>query len=363
MALRGEEGWHATHSQAFGEERWAEVRQAMLRDVEHVCVLNPFLKPEAQQRIKGEYSLQKSTIPFAYSFEIPPGESDTYKVIEEPDDDTIFVESPLPGPGDSDRIKRPSPFFFIDGAAVIASLALRAEEEDRVLDMCSAPGGKGLVLASAMFAKACSSVGDFPGVRGRLVCNEVSKPRAQAMQQRMMDFLPPQLFQTTQPNGPNIVFTAVDASTPHNTMERLGPYDRILLDAPCTADKKLLRGDAAAMGKFSSGTPKVNSEKQLKLLHNALWLLREGGILLYCSTSLHPQECDQVIERLLLKGKKSFELEVLSLEEDIRCMVPLLNTEHTDWGTCIMPDKTPYGPLYFSRIRMIRRTHEAAMPC
>lgn len=360
MSKSGEEGWHSTHSDVFGQERWAALHQAMQRDTEHVAVLSPFLTAHAQEQLKGEYCMQRTTIPFSYSFDIPEKESEAFQVIEEEGSDTIFVES-SPDVPTMDGIPRPAPFFFIDGGAVIAALALRAQEEDRVLDMCSAPGGKAMVLASSMFAKAFTGP-SFQGVRGRLVCNEISKVKAQSMQARMTAFLPPQLFQTTQPNGPNVVFTAVDAMTPHNTMERLGPYDRILLDAPCTSDKNLVRGGALAMGKWSTGTAKVNSDKQLKLLHNALWLLREGGILLYCCASLHPKECDEVIERLLMKGKHNFVLEILSLEEDIRCMVPLLNSEHTDWGTSIMPDKTAYGPLYFSRIRMIKRTHEAAMP-
>lgn len=359
MSQRGEDGWHATHSAVFGPERWEALHQAMQRDTEHVAVLNPFLTAQAQEQVKGEYRMQRTTIPFSYSFDIPQQESESFRVIEEGESETIFVETSPEGT--LDGIPRPSPFFFIDGGAVIAALSLRAQEDDRVLDMCSAPGGKALVLASMMFAKAFQGP-SFEGVRGRLVCNEVSKGKAQAMQARMTAFLPPQLFQTTQPNGPNVVFTAVDAVTPHNTTERLGPYDKILLDAPCTSDKMLLRGGAMQMGKWSTGTAKVNSEKQLKLLHSALWLLREGGILLYSCSSLHPKECDEVIERLLLKAKHNFVLEVLSLEEDIRCMVPLLNSEHTAWGTSIMPDKTPYGPLYFSRIRMIKRTHEAAMP-
>jgi len=361
MSLRGEDGWHATHSAVFGQERWEALHQAMQRDTEHVSVLNPFLAAQAQEQIKGEYRMQRTTIPFAYSFQIPEQESEAFQVIEEQGSDTIFVESAADTTAVG-SIPRPAPFFFIDGGAVIVALSLRAEQEDRVLDMCSSPGGKALVVASTMFAKAFQGP-SFQGVRGRLVCNEVSKPKAQAVQARMTAFLPPQLFSSTQPNGPNVVFSAVDAMTPHNTMERLGPYDRILLDAPCTSDKTMLRGGAMHMGKWSTGTPKVNSEKQLKLLHNALWLLREGGILLFTCTSLHVKECDEVIERLLMKAKHNFVLEVLSLEEDIRCMVPLLNAEHTDWGTRIMPDKTPYGPLYFSRIRMLKRTHEAAMPC
>lgn len=228
--------------------------------------------------------------------------------------------------------------------------------------MCAGPGGKGLVLAACLFAKRCQE-DLLPELFGRLVLNEASKPKAARMQRIVADFLPPLLFDKARPKGPHVIFTAADASTPSNTMERNGPYDKILLDAPCTNDRRLLReGPSGALARWSNGTAKVASEKQLKLLYNCLWLLKEGGVLLYCNSALAPEECDGVIERLLLKVRGTFEVEVLPLEERVCRMVPGLAAESNDWGTRILPDRSPYGPIYFSRLRLLRRTHEAAMP-
>merc|ERR1712048_1531776 len=105
-------------------------------------------------------------------------------------------------------------------------------------------------------------------------------------------------------------------------MERSGPYDKILLDAPCTADRQLLRGGAGKLDTWSAGMTKVSSERQLKWLFNALWLLKEGGMLVFCTTALAPEECDGVVERLICKASGKFELEVLPLEEFICRMVP-----------------------------------------
>merc|ERR1719284_2261436 len=104
----------------------------------------------------------------------------------------------------------------------------------------------------------------------------------------------------------------------------------------------------------AAATGKVSSERQLKWLSNALWLLKEGGVLLFCSSALAPEECDGVVERLLQKARGSFELEVLPLEEDLCAMIPSMAAEPTEWGTRIMPDRTPYGPVYFSRLRLLR---------
>merc|ERR1711953_1642503 len=126
------------------------------------------------------------------------------------------------------------------------------------------------------------------------------------------------------------------------------------------SDRHLLRsGDVGKMKGWSAGTMKVSSDRQLKWLYNALWLLKEGGILLYCTTALSHDECDEVVERLLVKSRGSFQLEVLPLAEEICRMVPFLAAESTDWGIRIQPDRTPFGPIYFSRIRLVQRTHHS----
>jgi len=180
------------------------------------------------------------------------------------------------------------------------------------------------------------------------------------MQQALRMLLPWQLFDlqaSATGQAAHVVFTSADIGTPLNAAERLGPYDKILLGPPCTNDRQLVR---SSLEKWSSSTAKVSAERQLKWLHNALWLLKEGGLLVFFSKALSPEECDGVVERLLLKVRGTFELEVLPLEESICRIVPGLAAESMDWGTRIMPDKTSFGPLYMSRLRLLRRTHVAS---
>lgn len=215
------------------------------------------------------------------------------------------------------------------------------------------------MLASAMYAK-----GFLQGrpLRGKLVCNEASKERAARMQQSMRRFLPAALFEVDTGRGAHIVYTSADVRTQSNSMERNGPYDRILLDAPCTLDRHMLRGVAGTLEDWSAGKTKVSFDRQVKWLNNALWLLKEGGVVLYCTTALSPDECDNVIEAVVRKASGNFVLELLPLEEHILRMVPGLVAEPTEWGTRILPDKSGFGPVYFSRLRVGRRTHQAAGP-
>jgi len=274
-----------------------------------------------------------------------------YRAVDHGDENVIFVEA------ENNQL---APFFFVDGASAIVALALQPEDGDRILDACAAHGGKALVLASAMFGRRQSS-NPAPDVFGRLVCNEVSKQKAMRLQQSIRSFLPPGLLEAVSLGGSGgapIVFTSADLGTPSNTMERNAPYDKILLDAPCTRDRDLLRG-AGKLHSWSLSTAKVSSERQLKWMYNALWLLLEGGILLYCTSALAPEECDGVVERLVRKATGTFQLELLPIEQHIWQMVPGVAAESSDWGARILPDQTPYGPVFFSRLRMVRRTHQA----
>eukprot|EP00928_Gymnodinium_smaydae_P029458 TRINITY_DN22184_c0_g1_i1.p1 TRINITY_DN22184_c0_g1~~TRINITY_DN22184_c0_g1_i1.p1 ORF type:complete len:369 (+),score=65.27 TRINITY_DN22184_c0_g1_i1:58-1164(+) len=363
MALRGETGWHALHASHFGETRWAEIHYALHRDVEHVCFLNPFLSTEAKAKVCEEYQLRPTPLPGAYTFEVPEVPKLQYRAcIEDRDEGNIFVEAEAESGVVEQRATNPasSPFLLMDGAAIVAALALGAEPEEQVLDLCAAPGGKAMVLAASMFADRCSPE-QVSDLRGRLIINDVSKPRASRLQRAAGNFLPATLLDTGFPQGPRVIVTSADACTPHNTIERHGPYDKIIVDAPCTEDRLHFR--AAASGKLEEWTgarPRVASDKQLKILSNALWWLKDGGMLIYCCSALARDECDGVIERLIAKTRGMFEVEILPLEERICKCVPGLAAEATDWGTRILPDKSPFGPIYFSRLRLVRAVHVAS---
>jgi len=329
--VRGEDGWNTVHAREFGD-RWPQLRAALAAPVRHVCFLNPFLDRYAQDELIREYQLTPATMPLAYQYCIPAHESEHFEVDEE---DEVLVA----------RGRSQAPFLFLDGAQVVAALSLGVQAGDRVLDMCGAPGAKAVILAARLFAGQ-----DLHEAGGLLVCNEVSKVRMERLKSVFSGFVPKQLEA-----GKKVIFTTTDAQTTHSSMEHLAPFDRIIVDAPCSADRHLLRADAkdGEMLKWSSGTPRAWAAKQLKLLKNAIWLLREGGVLLYTTTALSRAENDGVIEAFLKHAKKSFRLEVLPVDSEVLSWVPGFRAEQTDWGARLLPDACAFGPLYFARIRKL----------
>jgi len=228
-----------------------------------------------------------------------------------------------------------------------------AEPGHSVLDLCASPGGKSLMLASVLF----SGETRVPG--SRLVCNEMSRPRAQRLQRNLNLFLPPEYV---APGGPVVVLN-VDAASgdrgaPPAHLHRVGPFDRVLVDAPCTSDRHLLhQSDKSSLAHWASGAVKSNAERQLELLRSAAGLVKKGGLIVYCTCALAEQENDGVVAKFLKKAGEAFCLEPLTDAEGVTLKPSGLGValpqgaDLTACGALILPDRTPYGPMYIARIR------------
>ncbi|CBZ50097.1 gk24670, related [Neospora caninum Liverpool] len=192
--------------------------------------------------------------------------------------------------------------YYLDGASAFAACTLRVSPGDRILDLCAAPGGKSLVLASMLFSSTSSPPvsGSVPPSQkqksrdaGLLVCNEASRPRMERLQKVLHTFLPPEIF------NKRLVQVTCASGTKGGSYERFRPFDKILVDAPCSSDRHLLKQGRSALASWASGVPKTHAERQLQLLKGALGLLRVGGVLLYSTCALSEVENEKVVEKLL----------------------------------------------------------------
>jgi len=128
----------------------------------------------------------------------------------------------------------------------------------RALDMCAAPGGK-----SAQMALAGAQVTALDRSRKRLARVEENMKRLRF---------------------------AVDCEVADAALWQKGKdYDVVLLDAPCTATGTIRRHPDVAWLKDASDVTKL-SATQDSLLDAAVRLARAGGIILYCTCSLQPEE-------------------------------------------------------------------------
>ncbi len=80
-----------------------------------------------------------------------------------------------------------------------------------------------------------------------------------------------------------------------------GPFDAILLDAPCTSTGTIRRHPDVAWTK-RPGDVETLAALQTRMLDRAATLLAPGGRLVYCTCSLEPEEGEAHVPALLRRN-------------------------------------------------------------
>ncbi|WP_084540071.1 16S rRNA (cytosine(967)-C(5))-methyltransferase RsmB [Azorhizobium doebereinerae] len=153
-----------------------------------------------------------------------------------------------------------------DAAAALPARLLGDIAGKSVADLCAAPGGKTAQLAAA---GAQVTAVDRSGQRLARLSENLARLKLKAQ------------------------VLEADATT-----LKAGPFDAILLDAPCSATGTLRRHPDIAWSK-RPGDIAALAALQAKLIDHALELLKPGGLLVYATCSLEPEEGEQQVERLL----------------------------------------------------------------
>ena len=155
-----------------------------------------------------------------------------------------------------------------DAAAAIPTQILKPQQGERILDLCAAPGGKTLQLAAA---------------GAQVTALDLSKARMGRVTENL------------QRTGLKATCLTEDALT-HDD----GPYDAILLDAPCSATGTIRRHPDLPHAKDGAEFAELIA-LQSAMLDHALSLLAPGGRLIFCTCSLLPDEGECQVEDALAR--------------------------------------------------------------
>ncbi len=218
--------------------------------------------------------------------------------------------------------------YYMDKASIWAASILPITANNKVLDMCAAPGGKTLVLASKLSGK------------GKLISNDRSAQRRTRLVKVINTCLPESLRE-------NITVTGHDSTT--WSLYEKDVYDCVLLDAPCSSERHVLT-DPSALSIWSSSRPKHLAIQQFAMLCAALDAAVVGGYILYSTCSINPIENELVIDKLLKKRSGLFE------EVSISSITPFVasKSEERPHGRIVLPDVTSScGPLYFCLLKKL----------
>lgn len=157
-----------------------------------------------------------------------------------------------------------------DAAAALPARLFGDVRGKTIADLCAAPGGKTAQLAAA---------------GAQVIALDRSAKRLEKLAANLV-----RVALTAQT-------VVADAAQWHPDQ----PLDAVLLDAPCSATGTLRRHPEAAWLKRPEDVAKL-AETQDRLLAAAVPMLKPGGLLVYCTCSLQPEEGELRIEALLASG-------------------------------------------------------------
>lgn len=164
-------------------------------------------------------------------------------------------------------------FYLQEPSAMAPARLLDAQPEERVLDLCAAPGGKSTQLAAAMRGQ------------GLLVCNELHPKRARILASNLERW--------------GATNALVLNEHPARLAERFPAFfDRILVDAPCSGEG-MFRKEDAAVADWSEETVRMCADRQAEILRSAAQMLAPGGRLVYSTCTFAPEENEGSVSRLL----------------------------------------------------------------
>lgn len=162
-------------------------------------------------------------------------------------------------------------FYLQEPSASSAVTILDVKEDDYVLDLCAAPGGKSTQIAGAL-------------KNGFLLTNEINKKRAQILLSNIERFGVQNVLVTN--DTPAKICRCFEAC-----------FDKVLVDAPCSGEGMMKKHDEA--NNWSQENVDYCSQRQKEILAEAYRALKKDGILVYSTCTYAKEENEEVIQWFL----------------------------------------------------------------
>ena len=186
-------------------------------------------------------------------------------------------------------------FYVQDPSTLLAACILGAQPGETIMDLCAAPGGKTTFIAQLM------------NNQGRIVAMDGSGERLKLLEENCVR-LGVTCVETGRSRGnepltsKSEVSQRLPAASPANRQ-----FDRILVDAPCS-NTGVMRRRVDLRWRIQPEEIQRLRDIQRDLLQQAAAKLKPGGVLVYSTCSLEPEENQEVV-RPFLNDHADFKLE------------------------------------------------------
>lgn len=172
------------------------------------------------------------------------------------------------------------PYYFAglyypqEPSAMKVAPLLEVKPGDKVLDLCSAPGGKGTRLAEYLKGDGIIVLNEYVSSRAKILSSNVERTGIQ-----------------------NAVVTN---ESPETLAKKFPSYfDKILIDAPCSGEGMFKKNEEEAISNWSEENVKLCAERQKKILADGAKMLKGGGTLVYSTCTFSREEDEEQVEDFL----------------------------------------------------------------
>ena len=189
-----------------------------------------------------------------------------------PDNPNFVKVNSLP----SDALER-GHCYVQDPSTTIACQLLDPKPGERILDACAAPGGKTALIAEQVKNRAFIAACDREQRRVRAMRANLQRLSAQIALVEQCDW-------TRQSRS---ILQSAN-----------GGFDRVLVDAPCS-NTGVMRRRVDVRWRLTPADFGRMQERQIAILRAVLRLLKPGGVIVYSTCSLEPEENEEVVRRIV----------------------------------------------------------------
>lgn len=251
------------------------------------------------------------------------------------------------------------PHSLVDVASVLAIHILQVVPGDNVLDLCAGEGGNSITLAQPIWPSLYHNSTTPPMMGAK---KGILQPNNLESEYNLIQNMPVGVMHSKHVWVSHLDGTKGARRLPLGT----GGYDKVLLDAPSSDERSVVRAQAKAppgqnsreLRNWDVSSSKNMAEVQVKLLMTALQAVRFGGRVVYSTRSISDEENDGVVETVIAlieekakKGDLLWTAEVEQLDGEVERRLVADWAEKTGKGWAVLPDHPgggKWGPLYFS---------------
>ena len=190
----------------------------------------------------------------------------------------LYYDEKIDRPG-KNPLHEAGAYYLQEPSAMSVVPRAGIKENDKVLDMCAAPGGKSTYILSKL------------NDTGLLVSNEINPIRIKALGENLERF-----------GAKNCIITNTDSNNLRKVFN--GYFDKVIIDAPCSG-QGMFRKDEVAIKDWSYEKVLECQSIQREIIRDGYDMLKNEGILVYSTCTFAKEENENIINEFIEENENA----------------------------------------------------------